>query len=209
MQNYIIFNKYNKISITKTLSKIEKNPNDLLITCNSNNLSNYNFTPFFNNDYKHNVFILCDDISTEEVFSFAIKDLKFVKAAGGIVINEQNEILFMYRNKVWDLPKGHWEEGETIEQTAKREVMEECGMLLLEEKQFLTKTFHTYIMNNVREIKETSWFKMFCDKSQILHPQTIEGITDLKWVNRNDIPKILEHSYPSVRQLFKEISGEL
>lgn len=205
MQSYIIFNKYNKVLITKTLTEIEKKSNSLLINCNSKNLQEDNFTHFFQDDCKNNIILFCDDISTEEVFHFAIKELKYVLAAGGIVENEQNEVLFMYRNKVWDLPKGHWEKGETIEQTAKREVLEECGMKELEEKEFLAKTYHTYIMNNVREIKETSWYRMFCNKKEALIPQTIEGIQELRWVKKSKINDILEHSYPSVKQLFKDI----
>ena len=35
-------------------------------------------------------------------------------AAGGKVINKKSEILFIYRNKKWDLPKGKAEKNENI-----------------------------------------------------------------------------------------------
>ena len=42
------------------------------------------------------------------------------------VLNPQKEILFIYRNDTWDLPKGMVEKEESIEATALREVAEEC-----------------------------------------------------------------------------------
>ena len=44
------------------------------------------------------------------------------------ILNSQKEVLFIYRNQLWDLPKGMTEAGETIEATALREVAEECGI---------------------------------------------------------------------------------
>ena len=37
-----------------------------------------------------------------------------VTAAGGKVINQNSEILFIYRNKKWDLPKGKAEKNERV-----------------------------------------------------------------------------------------------
>ena len=51
-----------------------------------------------------------------------------VKAAGGIVYNANNELLMIYRNNKWDLPKGKIEKGETPKQCALREVEEETGV---------------------------------------------------------------------------------
>ena len=51
-----------------------------------------------------------------------------VNAAGGLVRNGNGEFLMIHRNGKWDLPKGHQEEGERIEDTAVREVMEETGI---------------------------------------------------------------------------------
>ncbi|MCH3923622.1 MAG: NUDIX domain-containing protein [Bacteroidales bacterium] len=206
MQKYIIFNKYNKITIVKNGFEKIKFQQTKLINCFSNNLSSIDFFQYFKEECKDDIILVANDVSIEDVFKYAIKGLKFVLAAGGVVENEQDEVLFMFRNGEWDLPKGHWEQGETIQTTAKREVMEECGMKILEEKEFLAKTYHTYVMNGVREIKETSWYRMFCLKQEKLIPQTIEGIDKLVWVKKDKIQEILEKSYPSIQQLFKEIS---
>ena len=45
-----------------------------------------------------------------------------VSAAGGLVVNPKNEILFIYRSYKWDLPKGRIEKGETVKETVKN-----CG----------------------------------------------------------------------------------
>jgi len=47
--------------------------------------------------------------------------------AGGLVTNENNELLMIFRRGKWDLPKGKADEGETVEACALREVEEETG----------------------------------------------------------------------------------
>jgi hypothetical protein len=51
-----------------------------------------------------------------------------VKAGGGLVYNSKGEVLFIFRNGKWDLPKGGTEKNETMEETAIREVEEETGV---------------------------------------------------------------------------------
>jgi bis(5'-nucleosidyl)-tetraphosphatase len=41
-------------------------------------------------------------------------------------------LLLHYKEKHWDLPKGHIEKGETLEETTKREVKEETGISNIE-----------------------------------------------------------------------------
>jgi 8-oxo-dGTP pyrophosphatase MutT (NUDIX family) len=52
---------------------------------------------------------------------------EFVEAAGGIVMR-RGMILMVHRmGRGWELPKGRQEPGETLQQTALREVREETG----------------------------------------------------------------------------------
>ena len=55
----------------------------------------------------------------------ALKKLPNVIAGGGKVYNRNGEVLFIYRNDKWDLPKGRIEKNETLEVGAIREVEED------------------------------------------------------------------------------------
>src|SRR5690242_13571766 len=49
--------------------------------------------------------------------------------AGCVIVNDAEEVLLVsdLEGKIWQFPKGHAEEGETLEQVAIREVKEETG----------------------------------------------------------------------------------
>ena len=51
-----------------------------------------------------------------------------IKAAGGLVLNDKNEVLLIYRRNKWDLPKGKVDEEEKLRAAALREVGEETGL---------------------------------------------------------------------------------
>jgi 8-oxo-dGTP pyrophosphatase MutT (NUDIX family) len=61
-----------------------------------------------------------------------MKYLSFEKSVGCVVYRrEGNTTLFLlvqYRSWQWDFPKGHVEEGESEDQTLRREVFEETGI---------------------------------------------------------------------------------
>lgn len=129
---------------------------------------------------------------------------KLVEAAGGLVENEDGNWLFIYRNEMWDLPKGKLEKGEGIEKCAVREVAEECGIEEPEIVKSLSTTYHTYQLKDKRILKPTYWFLMkSSDKSQ-LEPQTEEGITEVKWVSTNEAKKLSESSFGSIKQVVTE-----
>ena len=45
---------------------------------------------------------------------------EIIKAAGGLVVNETGEVLFIHRRGYWDLPKGKRDPGESKKVTAVR-----------------------------------------------------------------------------------------
>jgi ADP-ribose pyrophosphatase YjhB (NUDIX family) len=128
---------------------------------------------------------------------------KHIIAAGGVVLNSKNEILFIYRNGFWDLPKGKVEAGEDYEEASIREIQEETGIENVTITRPLPVTFHTYKLTMKLVLKETQWFEMFSDDTK-LTPQTEEGITEIKWVSRKELPEILSKSYGNIQLLMKD-----
>ena len=128
---------------------------------------------------------------------------KVITAAGGLVLNPNNEILMIFRRGHWDLPKGKLDEGETIAQCAVREVMEETGLIDIELDQFLLMTTHAYFDQYIQEdvIKETHWFVMHINQFQEGIPQVEEDIEKMHWVAIENITPYLEQTYPTIKEV--------
>lgn len=139
--------------------------------------------------------------------SLLLKTLKskilVVKAGGGLVKNAKGEILFIFRNGKWDLPKGGTEKNETMEQTAMREVEEETGVNGLSIVEKLQKTYHVFKRNGRYKLKITTWYEMNSTFEGIPEGQEDEGIEKVVWVNPKEIPKLLENSYENIKLLFE------
>jgi 8-oxo-dGTP pyrophosphatase MutT (NUDIX family) len=129
---------------------------------------------------------------------------KTVEAAGGLVENEQGHWLFIYRNGMWDLPKGKLEKGESIEACAVREVAEECGIEEPTIVRQLSTTYHTYTLNEQRILKPTYWFLMKSEDNSELVPQTEEGITEVKWVSLKEAAELATGSFGSIKDVVSE-----
>ena len=138
----------------------------------------------------------------EKLEKFLKKKLPVVKAAGGLVYNHKKEILFIYRNSKWDLPKGGVENNETIEEAAVREVEEETGVQHLKIKDFIAKTYHVFKRNGEFKLKITHWYEMHTDYDEDLTPQAEEGIKKAKWKNFEKSQKALRDSYENIKLLF-------
>lgn len=130
-----------------------------------------------------------------------LKKLPNVIAGGGKVYNESGEVLFIYRNDKWDLPKGKAEKKESIEETAIREVEEETGVLGLEIIRPLQITYHIFKRNGRNRIKVTHWFEMKTSYTGYLNPQENEGITKVSWLSEQEAEKAMENSYANIRAL--------
>ncbi|MCH4551474.1 MULTISPECIES: NUDIX hydrolase [Aestuariibaculum] len=139
----------------------------------------------------------------EKLLKKFLKKLPNVVAGGGKVYNDDNEILFIYRNDKWDLPKGKVEGAETIEKTAIREVSEETGVAGLEITKPLETTYHIFKRNGRYKIKVTYWFEMKTSFRGNLYAQEEEGITKVAWLDSNEISEALQNSYANIQALVK------
>ncbi len=133
--------------------------------------------------------------------------MKIVNAAGGIVFNENNDILFIYRIGKWDLPKGKIEKNESLEQAAVREVEEETGLADLTLVNFIDQTYHIYTeRDNTKILKTTYWFKMSFNGTTAPIPQVEEGITEVKWMNRNEvIDTVFPRTFKNIKLILNKI----
>ncbi len=144
----------------------------------------------------------------EELKKAFFKKFTFIQAGGGLVQNEKKDILLIFRRGKWDLPKGKLDKGEKLEDCAVREVEEETGLQQVKLIAPLTVTYHTYHEGARFILKESHWYTMKVKGDQKIIPQTIEQITEVKWVTPGDIESYLSNSYPSVAdvlQLFASV----
>jgi ADP-ribose pyrophosphatase YjhB (NUDIX family) len=125
----------------------------------------------------------------------------FIQAAGGLVKNEMNEHLLIFRNGRWDLPKGKLEENETLENAALREVEEECGVTNLTLGAKLKTTYHTYEIKDKNILKSSHWYHMSCNGSAPLKPQTKEGIEKAEWMNQEQIEEARANTYGTIDEI--------
>ena len=79
--------------------------------------------------------------------SLVKREFKVIDAAGGVVVNDKNKKLLIYRLKKWDLPKGKLDKGENFRMSALREVEEETGVKVKVRKR-ITTTWHTYTIKD-------------------------------------------------------------
>ena len=127
-----------------------------------------------------------------------------IEAAGGIVLSSDNKVLWIRRNGRWDLPKGKVEPGEKYEDTAVREVEEECGVYGIHRGSLLSLTYHTYLYKGEEVLKKSYWYAMFCSDNQELKPQLEEGITKVIWADQSMHFECMQDTYSSITELLKQ-----
>ena len=144
----------------------------------------------------HTFYIVAKQLEALKVTFF--NQFRLIIAGGGVVFNNENAMLLMFRQGYWDLPKGKIEMGEVIKEGAAREVKEETGVKIKEIGAKLGCTYHTYNLDGRRVLKETHWFMMKGKSNSVLKPQTKEGIEKVEWVSHDNIKPYLEKAYKNV-----------
>ena len=179
------------------LSIILTSKNKSLTQENSFLLSSITLNEILKKVRKHKKIFLYHPKKSELLKVFKSK-IKVIFASGGIVKNDNNQILFIYRRGKWDLPKGKAEKGESIRETAVREVIEETGIEKLKIDKYFSNTFHIVRNNKKYFLKETSWFLMSSNFKGKLKPQLKEGIKSVKWKTFDDAKKIKKKTYGNI-----------
>jgi len=190
---YKVFFNSNQISLGKQVPLLG---GFTVVDAQKNEMNFTSIIASLNADEKQNIFVKTDNL--EKTWEEFCAHFTLIEAAGGLVTNEENEILFINRLGKWDLPKGKLEKNESIEQCAIREVEEECGIREVRITGNAFYTYHTYEFNGEYILKKTHWYKMMAPKKQVLTPQTEEDITEVKWIGENEMKMVLENTYENI-----------
>jgi 8-oxo-dGTP pyrophosphatase MutT (NUDIX family) len=190
--------------------KVFVNDKPIIITSSSKKENNFPLYTFknivfddilrkLNNNELDGVNLYSSDLKKD--WSLFLLNMEVIPAAGGLVLNPKKEVLFIYRNNIWDLPKGWIEKDESIETAAIREVEEECGIFNLSILKKLSTTYHLYFQRSLK-LKETHWFLMSSDFDKELVPQTEEGITKVLFKNEAEINEALQNTYANIKLVY-------
>ncbi|SNT24308.1 ADP-ribose pyrophosphatase YjhB, NUDIX family [Ekhidna lutea] len=148
----------------------------------------------------HSIFI--SSRKKRDLIDYIKSKFKVIEAGGGIV-EKEGKLLMIYRRKVWDIPKGKLDNGESIEECAIREVEEETGVKAKIDHK-IDAVWHTYVTKKKYVLKKTHWFAMQCVDDSQMAPQKDEGIKKVEWMDLDQVRKALHDSYRSIRYVMQE-----
>jgi 8-oxo-dGTP pyrophosphatase MutT (NUDIX family) len=127
--------------------------------------------------------------------------------AGGVVFRRTgagNLEILMIQDRLgrWTIPKGHVEEGESLEQTALREVAEETGLTELQLGEKLDKLHFFYRKEGKLIFMTTFVFLMEAlGDTDAIQVEESEGIVDAKWFPYEKALGLIE--YRDTERLFR------
>lgn len=125
--------------------------------------------------------------------------------AGGVVFRRNGDTadILMIQDLMgrWTIPKGHVETGESLEQTAVREVAEETGLTEFIMGEKLDKLHFFYRKEGKLIFMTTYVFLMEAiGNTDAVIPEDSEGIVDAKWFVEDEALKLIE--YRDTERLF-------
>ena len=208
-QMYVVFMLNRRVKFVKSSTENSPSNGSMLSVFNPDNKTIKDLPNFLKSHNQVNEVTLISDNVEELWMRFCLNYFEVV-SAGGLVVNSENNILWINRNNHWDLPKGKVERGESLENAAMREVSEETGIANLEITGDLSTTYHTYDIDGVVHLKTTFWFSMKHKGGDTKGtPQAIEGITEVKWLAMPIPEKVWDSTYGTIRivvNAFKNLS---
>ena len=131
------------------------------------------------------------------------------KSCGAVVFREENGVrlylLLHYAEGHWDLPKGHVEKGESEEQTARREIMEETGITQLEFLPSFRRTIaYTFKRKGKSVPKEVVFFLARTDEGGV---KLSSEHLDYAWLPIDEAEK--KATYRNAKSLLRSAEGFL
>lgn len=202
-QRYTVFLNDKSILISEYINTADIQPTDFCVMFQGVSGMQLEYERFTSQEDCTRLIFLTQERFPEAAAAFNSL-FKDVKAAGGIVINHEQQLLGIFRLGVWDLPKGKLKKKESPEDGAIREVEEETGLSSLEIMKPLPSTFHIYTSRKGNAIlKETYWFEMYYEGNETPVPQLEEDITEVKWFSKDDLHEVIESTYASLKDLVR------
>jgi 8-oxo-dGTP pyrophosphatase MutT (NUDIX family) len=159
---------------------------------------------FLSDKLDRDLFLLTEQPENGRDFFFSL--FKIIIAAGGVVSNNDNRLLCISRWGKWDLPKGKSEKGERPEDTAIREVEEECGISGLLNEGLNSITYHIYEHPSKPGswiLKHTYWYNMNYIGDEKLVPQTQEDIIEARWFKKSELNDVLKNTWASLKPIIE------
>lgn len=200
-QRYRVFLNEKSILISEEINIADYQATDTVVNYLGKTDMVLEYERFKANDVSEQLIFVAKNKFQEACISFRSM-FREIKAAGGVVINNEKNMLCIFRFGVWDLPKGKLKKNEIPTIGAQREVTEETGLSELNIVKPLPSTFHIYNDRKGRTIlKETYWFEMQYKGDETPVPQTEECISSVRWFGPNELNVVLEKTYASLKGL--------
>ena len=148
--------------------------------------------------------IILQTTNVQELFSEVLTLFRWIEAGGGVVRNKNDDILAIFRRKRWDLPKGKLDPGETFEEAAVREVIEETGLKSVERGGLISATMHSFrTRRDIRSLKVTKWYDMTTNDMKLVW-QEEEDIENAIWVDAKEFINGQYDMFASMRQVVQQ-----
>jgi 8-oxo-dGTP pyrophosphatase MutT (NUDIX family) len=134
------------------------------------------------------------------------KPTKVIASAGGVILDKEKKVLLLRRltEGTWVLAKGRREPGESLEQTAIREVKEETGLsnITIQKKLGMVRYTFFWRPDDVNYKKTVHYFLMSADSSATLKLEP--SFSEARWVPLEEAVKLL--TFENDRRIVKSVA---